>query len=216
MKQKILIPILCLMPFLIHLSAGCLRMEQSVTDKQYFMLDISGQESATTDAGRGPTLMVRNFSVSPPYDGKAFVYRMSSLKYESDYYNAFFISPGIMLTEQIRRGLQKSSLFTVVVNSGSMTQPLYILEGNVSAFYGDYTEKTEPKAILEMAFILFRNGSPRPTIVIQKAYREAVILKKGGPEELVACWGKALERILTALEKDLMDWGVIDTDLKTK
>ena len=203
MKQKIILPILCLTPLLFHFSAGCLRMAQPAPDKQYFMLNISKQESARTDAGRGPTLMVRNFSVSPPYDGKAFVYRTSSLKYESDYYKAFFISPGIMLTEEIRRWLQRTSLFIVVMDSSSMTQPLYILEGNVSAFYGDYTEKTGPKAVLEMAFILFRNVSPRPAIVLQKEYREAVVLKKGGPEELVTGWSKALKCIMAALEEDL-------------
>jgi cholesterol transport system auxiliary component len=203
MKQKILVLIFCLTTSLLHFSAGCIRMDQSIPDKQYFILDISRQASAKTDASRGPTLMVRNFFVSPPYDGKAFVYRTSSLKYESDFYNAFFLSPGAMLREEIRRWFQRTSLFTVVVDSGSMTQPLYVLEGNVSAFYGDYTEKVEPKAVLEIAFILFRNASPRPAIVLQKEYRETVVLKQDGPEELVAGWSKALESILTAFEKDI-------------
>jgi cholesterol transport system auxiliary component len=215
MKQKIVVLVFFLTAFLFHFSAGCLRMEQSIPDKQYFILDISRQAGATTDARRGPALMVRNFFVSPPYDGKAFVYRTSSLKYESDFYNAFFVSPVAMLSEEIRRWFQRTSLFTVVVDSGSMTQPLYVLEGNVSAFYGDYTEKAEPKAILEIAFILFRNVSPRPAIVLQKEYRETVVLKEGSPEELVIGWSKALERILTVLEKDLKDRKIADTDLKT-
>ena len=87
-------------------------MEQAVPDKQYYMLDVSRKAGAATEDVRGPTLMVRNLSVSPPYDGKAFIYRTSSLKYESDYYSAFFLSPGIMLTEEIRKWFQRSSLFS--------------------------------------------------------------------------------------------------------
>ena len=203
MKPKILLPILCLVPLLFHLSAGCLRMEQSAPDKQYFMLDATRKAGAVTEDVRGPTLMVRNLSVSPPYDGKAFIYRTSSLKYESDYYNAFFLSPGIMLTEEIRKWLQRSSLFNVVLDFSSMSQALYLLEGNVSALYGDYTEKTAPKAILEMSFTLKKNAPPHPVIVIKREYREAVLLKKGGPEALVAGWSRALEGILTSFEKDL-------------
>jgi cholesterol transport system auxiliary component len=205
MKEKTLILIFCLAPFLFHFSAGCLRMDQSIPDKKYFMLDISRHGSTAADPGRGPTLMVRNFFVSSPYDGKAFVYRTSPMKYESDFYNAFFLSPGAMLSEETRKWFQKSSLFTVVADPGSVTQPLYVLEGNVSVFYGDYTEKAKPRAILEMAFSLFKNASIRNALVFQKEYQETVSLKQGGPEELVTGWSMALVRILTALEKDLKD-----------
>ena len=205
MKQKILVPISCLALFLSYFSAGCLRMDQSIPDKQYFMLDISRHKSTVADAGRGPTLMVRNFFVSPLYDGKAFVYRTSPMRYESDFYNAFFISPGTMLSEETRKWFQKSSLFIVVADPGSVPQPFYVLEGNVSAFYGDYKEKAKPRAILEITFSIFKNASTHNALVFQKDYREAVVLEQGGPKALVMGWSKALERILIALEKELKD-----------
>ena len=59
-------------------------------------------------------LAVSRLRVSPRYNAKSFVYRLSASKYEQDYYNQFLVAPGDILTEEVRQGLAKAQLFRLV------------------------------------------------------------------------------------------------------
>ncbi len=204
MKQRILLTLfICIFatfPFLI----GCLNLERSYPEKRYFILDVSrGADISSPDTGT--VLTVRRFRISPQYEGKGFVYRLADLSYESDFYNEFFISPASLLTEEIRQRLAGSGLFRHVVTPSSHLDTAYVLEGAVTALYGDYGVSVAPKAILEMQFFLLDETSTSPKIIFQRQYRKEEPLKGNTPDALVKSWNEALKQILTEFETDLKE-----------
>ena len=188
------------------LMTGCFRlggMERNEPEKHFFMLNLPEPVPITVPEGKKKSLKVRTFRVSPPYDGRDFVHRLSNEGYESDDSNEFFVSPGPMLSEAIRLWLQKCGLFRVVVAATSDLETGYVLEGEVLAIYGDFRDEKAPKAVMEMEFLLIKHPFEHPAVVFQKRYHESVQLKSGSPQVLVMGWEEALLRILYAFREDL-------------
>ena len=202
MKRKTLLTIGIFMLF--SLSIGCINLEQSYIEKRYFILEASRDEDISlpdTDA----VLTVRRLRVSAKYEGKGLVYRLKELSYESDFYNEFFISPASMFTEEIRKRLAVSGLFKHVVDPSSLLDSTYILEGAVTALYGDYRVSTAPKAVMEIQFLLLQETDVSPKIIFQSQYHKEEPLKGNTPDALVKSWNEALSQILTEFETDLKE-----------
>ena len=200
MKRKTLLTIGIFILF--SISIGCINLERSYIEKRYFALEASRDEnisSPDTDA----VLNVRRFRVSAKYEDKGFVYRMKELNYESDFYNEFFISPASMLTEEIRKRLAVSGLFKHVVDPSSLLDATYILEGAVTALYGDYRVSTAPKAVMEIQFLLLQETDVSPKILFKRQYHKEEPLKGDTPDDLVKGWNNVLNQILTEFETDL-------------
>ena len=185
----------------VTLLAGC-APEKSFPDKKYYVLDTSRPRGASSPA-KDAVLSVRRLRVSPRYERKGLVYRTGELNYESDFYNEFLISPSDLLTQEVRQWMEASGLFQSVVASASHMEISYVLEGNVTALYGDYRES--PKAVLAMQFFLISDISVETEVVFQGDYGEEVSLTATSPETLVDGWNEALGQILAALEQDLRE-----------
>ncbi|MBF0552720.1 MAG: membrane integrity-associated transporter subunit PqiC [Deltaproteobacteria bacterium] len=181
---------------------GCVKLEKSYPDKHFYALDITRPRS---DAGPqvGPVLLVRTITVSPRYDAKDFVYRQAELTYQSDFYNEFFLSPGMMVTEVVRNWMTASGMFQNVVDTPGYVTPNYVLEGAVNSIYGDYRNSQAPHAVLEMQFFLVQSLEGKTPIVFQKQYRQSVALTTETPQALARGWNDGLTRILTELEQDM-------------
>ena len=169
------------------------------------MLDTSrNKDIYSHDTGK--VLTVRRIRVTPKYEGKGLVYRLSELSYESDFYNEFFISPASMFTEEIRKRLSESGLFKLVVAPSSILDTTYILEGTVTSLYGDYRVKTAPKAVLEIQFFLLQETDNNPKMIFQNQYHKEEPLKDNTPEALVTSWNSVFNQILTEFETDLKEY----------
>lgn len=188
---------------------GCLKLEKrSYPQKHYFALEASRNSRASPCAEIGSVLKVRKFRVSPQYETKSFVYREGDFAYESDFYNEFLISPGSMFTEEVRQWLEQSGLFQQVVDFSSYMEATHVLEGAITALYGDYRESRRPRAVLEMQFFLFEDVSARFALVFQNLYRREVLLERVSPVILVKGWNDAFRQIMTEFEKDLRERGL--------
>lgn len=202
MKKKtlliVIIGIFGIFPFM----AGCVNLEKGYPEKRYFVLDASRDEDISSP-DTGKVLTVRRFRVSPKYEGKGLVYRLGELSYESDFYNEFFVSPVSMFTEEIRKRLEESGLFKHVVDPSSLLDSTFILEGAVTALYGDYRVKTAPKAVMEIQFFLFHETDSNPQIIFKSQYHKEEPLNGNTPDALVKSWSTALNQILTEFENDL-------------
>ncbi len=188
-----------IVPFL---AAGC--MKRQYVKRDTYALDVSRPgpvSSVETDA----VLRVRTLRVSPRYESKSFVYRSGDLSYETDYYNQFFASPDIMITEEVREWLQGSGLFRQVFDYTGQAEHTHVLEGEVIDLYGDFSRGTQPKAAIDVRFRLIRDTPGRSEILFQKHYRRELPVGIDTAEALVGGWNKALEDILTDLEKDLRE-----------
>jgi ABC-type uncharacterized transport system auxiliary subunit len=110
-----------------------------------------------------------------------------------------------MFTEEIRKRLAVSGLFKHVVDPSSLLDSTYILEGAVTALYGDYRVSTAPKAVLEIQFLLLQETDVSPKIIFQGQYHKEEPLKGNTPDALVKSWNEALSQILTEFENDLKE-----------
>jgi cholesterol transport system auxiliary component len=181
---------------------GCFNFNKAYPEKHYFVLSVSRGKRPSLPTSNA-LLKIQRFRVSPRFEGKSFVYRKGKLNYESDFYNEFFIPPGLMVTEEIEKWLAESGLFKYVMGFSRPVEPTFKLEGAVNALYGDYSDTGAPKAVLEIQFFLVRNLSSEPVIVLGKMYHEEILLKGHSPNALVTGWDLALKQILTELETNL-------------
>ncbi|HWO42962.1 MAG TPA: ABC-type transport auxiliary lipoprotein family protein [Candidatus Eisenbacteria bacterium] len=189
---------------LVALAPGCvsISLERDRLERRYFVLDPALEPQGAASNGAG-VLKIADVRVSPRYDGKGFTYRAADLSYETDYYNQFLIPPGPMLTDEVQQALAQAHIFRYVVNSESQLEATHRLESTVGALYGDFSDKSAPRAVLEMTFLLSRENPERSEVVFQESYRRSVPVEKRTPEALVGGWNRALAEILSSLVKDL-------------
>lgn len=169
-------------------------------DKQQFILE-SSRGPKPAKSARDIVLDVRRFTVDTAFDSKGLIYRKSDFKYESDYYNEFLISPGVMIAERTRAWLWQSGIFDKVLNSGSQVKPTHTLEANVIAIYGDFREQTSPTAVMELRVFLVDNKEE--AVVFSKTYHASSELESNSAQDMVKALDRCLRKILTNLEEDL-------------
>lgn len=191
------IVIFVLFPFLI----GCINLERNYPDKKFFVLEAS-RDGEVVSSETGTVLAVRRFQISPQFEGKSLIYRLSDLRYESDFYNEFLVPPVSLLTDEVHEWIRESGLFQHTVDPSSYLDPLFILEGSITALYGDYRESASPKAVLEIHFFLIHQVSESYKIIFEKQYRREEPFKGDSPDDLVKGWNNAFQNILTAFEND--------------
>ncbi len=204
-KKKVLLIVIIGIFGMLPFMAGCLNLDKAYPEKRYFALEASRDENMSSP-DTGKVLTVRRFRVSPKFEGKGLVYRLGELGYESDFYNEFFISPSPMLTEEIRKRLAGSGLFKQVLLPSSLLDSTYILEGAVTALYGDYRVNTAPKAVMEIQFFLLHEIDNKPKLIFQSQYRKEEPFKTNMPDSLAKSWNSALNQILTEFETDLKEY----------
>lgn len=187
---------------LLPLIAACAAVERSLPEKRHYMLDVSrGTEISSPEPGT--VLEISQIRLSPQYEARGFVYRTSTLRYETDFNNEFLTAPGPMLTREVQEWLAGSGLFQHVLDATGRLQPTHILEGKVFALYGDYSDRQAPQAVMDVQFVLTQDLSGQNEIVFQKQYRKVIPIKESYPPGLVSAWNEALEQILEELETDL-------------
>jgi cholesterol transport system auxiliary component len=179
---------------------GCVSLNASYPEKHYYAVEAARSTEPRPSAAQS-ILKVRQFRISPSYEGKAFVYRLSDARYEADFYNEWFIAPNAMLKQQVLNWLARTGQFRHVTDSSSPMAATYSLEGNVTALYGDY-RMTPPRAVLAVQCFLAETVRPAD-LVLHREYRNEVAVTGTSPEALVAGWSEALRLLLIDLEKDL-------------
>lgn len=181
--------------------SGC--GSQQAYDKKYYVLSATRQaQPAGTETDI--ILEVRRFTIDSAFAGKGLVYRTGQFEYESDFYSEFLVSPSAMVTEKTRNWLAGSGLFKRVLDTASQIEPTHTIEGNITSLYGDLTDKSSPRGIMEMrVFLLEAQAGGEPIPVFGQIYTSSVSIESEDPEGLVEALDRCLTNILSALEKDL-------------
>jgi len=182
-------------------SAGCVQLSRAHPDRRNYVLEVSRPESSTAEAARADSISVRNFTISPRYESGELVYRQSEFNYAADFYNRFFVSPEILVTEETRTWLKGSGMFRNILEPGSHAIAQYILEGSITTIQGDY--RKTPLAVLEIQFLVSEGAEARGKILMQKDYRKEIPLPKAEAKALVQGLNQALAQILQDFEADL-------------
>jgi uncharacterized lipoprotein YmbA len=164
------------------------------------------QAPAATQAATAPrpsTLKVGAIAVAAPFRGKSMVYREGDLKYESDFYNEFFVAPSAMLTEGAATWLAGAGVFREVLPAAANADGDFVLEGFVSEFYGDYRDPAKPAAVLTGKFLLIDNRVLSGVPIWQTELKQRVALTSRSPDALAAGLNGAWSAMLGDLSREL-------------
>lgn len=190
---------------LLAMLGGCVsleRLERSYPEKRFYVLEARAP-APTGGAVHDEILQVSTLRISPRYQDRSFVYRISDSGFEADFYNQFVAPPAGLISEEIRKSLIGAQLFKYVIGASNSQPPSYVLEGAVNGIYGDFRKLNAPAAIMDLEFFLISDLPAKPGILLQKRYVKSVPVSSRSPEALVKSWDLALEAILTALIEDL-------------
>lgn len=193
---------------LLVLTAGCSGPKTSDPRHRYLLEVERPGETQETD---GPVnLSVRTFVLSPGVDQEAFVYRLNAVEYETDYYSQFITPVGPQVTEQVRQWLGRSGCFGRVLLPGSRVRPTHVLEGNIVKLHGNFQDKADAEAIMEIQVHLADMRTGKAAVIFDKRYRASVKIPEANPGSVITSYGVCLKTILQALEDDLKQIDIND------
>jgi uncharacterized lipoprotein YmbA len=147
------------------------------------------------------SLRVGSVTVGAAFRGRQFVFRESELKYETDYYNEFLVTPAANIGEATARALGAARVFTTVVPTGTPLEPDWVLDVFVGSLYGDGRAMEKPSAVLSMTFFLRKGEGAVP--VWSKTYDKRVPFTTGSAASYIAAQNTALSAILAEVAADL-------------
>lgn len=183
------------------LITGCLSRPPLV--KQHFAFAIPPLTSAKPPAN-APVLAIRRLSVSSPFDGISLVYRTGQFSYETDPYAEFLAPPADVLRAPLRQYFQASGLFGDVTQQGSALRPNLLVEITVEQLYGDFRNRADPQAVLEVRLAFFDAPGGRPgKVILDKNYVRRAKLAARSAAALMASWNDALKQIMAEAVSDL-------------
>lgn len=197
------------------LAGGCSSFDRPYPDKALFAIELGGPPQPSKGTTRSAAaakaisrpiasmLRVRTMRIAKPFDTTSFAYKVGRSRYTTDYYNGFIAQPDQLLTDALVSWLTISGRFGAVVEEGSMADYRLTLESNATAFYGDYTDKNSPQAVMELKLFVIDDSKSASTVIFQRSYRELQPLAGNRPEELIAGWEQAYRRILTRFLSDM-------------
>ena len=177
---------------------GCLDLKKSYPEKRSFVLDV-GAPPQETPANGAIVLKINKLRVSPLFAGRAMVYRVADLQYESDFYDEWFVAPGTLVTQQVHQWLSRSAGFETVVVGTNHVEPTHLLEGTVTEFYGDF--RAAPRAVLGLELHLLDAIHERQ--FFRRTYHQDVPLSGRSSDALARGLTEALRAVLVDVAKDI-------------
>ncbi|WP_304084401.1 ABC-type transport auxiliary lipoprotein family protein [Maridesulfovibrio ferrireducens] len=182
--------------------SGCVKLERPSLDRKYYTLSAVRSGQGVFTNGTTKNLIVRRIKVSSRYEDRDLVYHVSENVYEADYYNAFFVPPASMLTQELKVWMADSGIFANVLGPESMGTGEFLLEGVVNSIYGDFSGPS-PKAVINMQFFMLDNSSPEMPIIYSRSFNRDVVAKSATASALVVAMNEGLTDIFSELEKDI-------------
>ena len=192
----------CLTPLLAALLlAGCSAITREAPVRQTFLLDPPAPPAVAPP--QQASVRVGSVTVAAPFRGKAFVYRMSELRFETDYYVEFLVPPAAMLAEQTARALERAKAFTRVAGPGAAADADWVLDGFASALYADAREAGKPAAELDVTYYLTRASGLAQTPAWTREYRQRVPMRDASSAAYAESLNRAFGEIVAELARDL-------------
>jgi cholesterol transport system auxiliary component len=171
------------------LGSSCISLERSYPEKRFYVLEVRAP-AANGEAMQNEILQVSTLRISPRYQDRSFVYRISDGGFETDFYNQFIAPPAGLISEEIRKGLIGAQLFKYVTSASN-------------GIYGDFRNLSAPTAVIDLEFFLTSDVPAKPGVLMQKRYVQSVPVSSRSPEALIKSWDLALEQIITTLTADI-------------
>ena len=169
--------------------------------KQTFLLD--PPMPAAGAKTQPSTLRMGTVTVGAPFRGRGFVSREAELRYESDFYNEFFVPPATMIGELTGRALERAKVFTLVAPASSTADTDWILDAFVTSLFVDARDPAKMVADVEITYYLFRSDGGSGMPVWTQTYRQRAPLSGPTAPAYAAALNVALGQVLADLSRDL-------------
>lgn len=137
--------------------------------------------------------------VGVPFSSDGFAYQISPERWEIDPYNKFLVSPAEMFTGILRTWLRESGLYRSVALPDEGGGQAFVIDCDVTEFYGDFQDPSSPKAVLKMDVQVFKRTSQGPELVLRRTFEQSIPFQERRPQALVDAWSEALRLNLDAL-----------------
>ena len=179
--------------------SGCVDLKKTYPEKRSFVLDVGAppQEAASKGA---LILQINKFRVSPLFAGRAMVYRIADLQYESDFYDEWFVAPATLVTQQAQHWLSGSAGISLVLLGLNHVEPTHLLEGTVTEFYGDF--RGAPRAVLGIDLHLL-DAAQEGKVFFRRTYHQDVPLTDRSSDALARGLTEALRMVLIEVARDI-------------
>jgi ABC-type uncharacterized transport system auxiliary subunit len=181
-------------------AAGCGKQEFS---KQRYWLDLQRPQQRLNTSNEA-VLSVEPFSIESPFRTQSIIYKKGAFEYETDFYKEYLTPPAKMVTEQTRKWLANSGLFSRVLKPGSIMKSTHILEGHVSKAYLDASSAGRSYATLEISMYLLKQNEDDQEILFGKTYLAEEFLKAKQSQDYFEALEKSLTKIMVQFENDIV------------
>ncbi len=148
----------------------------------------------------GKVLMVREIRPGPGLDQAGVQWLRADGSLHVDFYNQWAVPPAEGITDDLRRWLAGSGLFSAVVGSDSGLTPDLVLEGEVTTFLGDPAQRQAQAAL---AIVLMGARGDPTRVLLQRTVAATAPLGANTPAGVVAGVLAALRTILGGTETAL-------------
>lgn len=188
---------------LIALCAAC-SLTKPAPVKNTWLIDAPRPANAPRQAPLPGILLVDTASVAEAFAGKPMVYRFEAHRYESDYYNEFFVAPRDIIGQRVLEWLQAAQLFeTVAPLSGSRARHARRLQVFVNELYADVRERAHPAAVLSIQFYLIAEDDGGRPLRYGAQLRNVAAMRDDSAQAYAEALSRALAAVLTELEQQL-------------
>jgi hypothetical protein len=181
---------------------GCVNLRRAYPIRTFYVL-VAKPDKIHPPAEDGPVVQVQLFRASPGFSSSEFVYRTGESIFESDSYHAFFTLPSDQIRALTSQWIQDSGRARAVLDRSSRLRPTNVIEGNLVALYGDFRDEENPRAVIEIEYLVMDIRPITPRIVFSKSYRESIAISESTADALVKGWNEGLKKILSAFTKDI-------------
>ena len=192
---------------MLSLLTGCFGWGSKKSDDNeahYYVIDVD-RGSVASYFAKDQVLRLKPVRITSHFRNKAIVFKVGEDEYQAQTNHQFFSDPQEMFTEQLKRWLQKSGLFSQVIIDENAPADM-VLETAVTALYGDQREQFSPQAVLEMQFFLTASGNNTNQTLFQTGLRIDINIDETTPPNVVKGWKQGLEELLATVEDDFRDY----------
>jgi cholesterol transport system auxiliary component len=159
--------------------------------------------NATNGAAIRRLLRIQSLQISPPFDGRSFIYRTGEFLYERDPYAGFLGQPAEQLAGPVSEILRRSGCFSDVVEPGSPVRPDDLVDITITQLYGDIRKPKAPFAVLAMRVTFLKvTNDLSGRVMLEQSYSRRISIASTTPAALMAGWNRALVEILAEVAAD--------------
>ena len=198
--KKLLVSVM--LSIVLPLVGGCVDLSRPALAKHYYLLD-AAPKPADPPPVHDVAIRVTGIEVSAPFSERSLVYRLDQERYESDFYNEYFVAPRSMITAQLVEWITVRRIFATTLPPSSSLDAPYSIEGQVTALYGDLRNKAEIEAVFSIQIFVTETANPERRIVLQRNYSHRVRVPDRSAEAITKGLSEALRQSFSALETDL-------------